>query len=88
MADERLKRHRDRLGRLALKGQAEAAEHIRICPRCERLFLVAYEASADRLGGLYPNLPRALAIPSTDVWLITKDLLREFRQCQGWPKGI
>ncbi len=48
MADDRLKQVRNRVGRGMLKSLAVSVEHIRTCPRCERLFLVAYEASADQ----------------------------------------
>jgi hypothetical protein len=79
MVDDGLKRVRDRYGRWALKAQAEAAEHIRTCPRCERLFLVAYEATVDQM--------KVMVFPSK-VWLITMELLPEFRQCSSWPKDI
>ena len=82
MADDQLRRMRNLYGRLVLKRLAESAEHIRNCPRCERLFLIAYEASADQL----KENPPALLVP-TDVWLIIKEQVREFRQCAGWPKG-
>lgn len=82
MADDRLKLVRNRIGRGMLKSLAVSVEHIRTCPRCERLFLVAYEASADQSE---ENRP-ALAAP-TDVWLIIKEQLREFRQCESWPHG-
>jgi hypothetical protein len=65
-----------------LKTLSISVEHIRTCPRCERLFLVAYEESADRLR----EDPPVIVVP-TDVWLIIKEQLREFRQCVDWPKG-
>ena len=64
------------------KSLAMSVEHIRTCPRCERLFLVAYEASVDQSE---ENRPAVVAF--TDVWLIIKEQLREFRQCADWPKG-
>ena len=82
MADDQLKQVRNRIGRGMLKSLAVSVEHIRTCPRCERLFLVAYEASADQSE---ENRP-AVAAP-TDVWIIIKEQLREFRQCADWPKG-
>jgi hypothetical protein len=88
MADDVLKQARYRYGRWALKTLSESAEHIRTCPRCERLFLVAYEASAEQLGGIDPDSPKMITISSTDVWLITKELLHEFRQCEGWPTEV
>ena len=88
MADDALKQARNRYGRLALKALSESVEHIRNCPRCERLFLVAYEASADQLGESNPDFPKLFIISPTDVWLIIKELLHEFRQCAGWPKEV
>lgn len=82
MADDHLKRLRNQYGRRLLRVLAESVEHICNCPRCERLFLVAYEASADRLR----EDPPVIVVP-TDVWLIIKEQLREFRQCADWPKG-
>jgi len=88
MADDVLKQARMRFGRSALKTLAESVEHIRACPRCERLFLVAYEASAEQRGGIDPDSPKMITVSSTDVWLITKELLHDFRQCAGWPKEV
>jgi hypothetical protein len=88
MADDVLKEARKRYGRFALKTLAESVEHIRACPRCERLFLVAYEASEEQSGGIDPDSPKMITVSSTDVWLITKELLHEFRQCAGWPKEV
>jgi hypothetical protein len=85
MTDDVLKQARNRFGRSALKALADSADHIRTCPRCERLFLVAYEASADQLDRMNPNLPKAILVSPTDVWLIVKELLPEFRQCVDWP---
>ncbi len=82
MAGDHLKRVRNMYGRGILKSLAVSLENIRTCPRCERLFLVAYEASADQSED---NLPAVAA--STDVWLIIKEQLRDFRQCTDWPKG-
>src|SRR5271156_7204278 len=82
MAHRGSTRTRNQIGRWVLRQLAEASEHIRTCPRCERLFLVAYEASADQSE---ENRPAVAA--STDVWLIIKEQLREFRQCADWPKG-
>ena len=88
MADDILNQARKRFGRFALKTLSESVEHIRACPRCERLFLVAYEASAEQLGGTNPDSPKMITVSSTDVWLITKELLHEFRQCAGWPTEV
>jgi len=49
------------------------------------LFLVAYEASADESDRINPNLPKAMLLSRTYVWLIVKELLPEFRQCVDWP---
>lgn len=88
MAGDVLKQARNRFGRSALKTLAESVEHIRACPRCERLFLVAYEASAEQSGGMDPDSPKMIMVSSRDVWLIIKELLHEFRQCKGWPKEV
>jgi hypothetical protein len=85
MADDVLKQARNRFGRSALKALSESADHIRTCPRCEKLFLGAYEASADQLDRINPHLPKAMFVSPTDVWLIVRELLHEFRQCAGWP---
>lgn len=87
MADDVLKQARKRYGRFALKTLAESVEHIRACPRCERLFLVAYEPTAE-LGGIDPDSLKMITVSSTDVWLIIKELLHGFRQCAGWPKEV
>ncbi len=88
MAGDVLKKARNRFGRAALNTLVESVNHIRTCPRCERLFLVAYEASAEQLGGIDPDSAKMITVSSTGVWLITKDLLHEFRQCAGWPKEV
>jgi hypothetical protein len=85
MAEDVLKGARNRFGRQALKALSDSADHIRTCPRCERLFLIAYEANADQFGSIYPQLPKAMIVSSTEVWLIVKELLPEFRQCVDWP---
>ena len=36
------------IARQALKSHAEAAEHIRDCARCERLFITAYEVELEQ----------------------------------------
>ena len=90
MADDQLRLMINQAGRLMLNSLAVSVEHIRTCPRCERLFLVAFEASADQLE---ENAPAPLAAttdawsPIPDVWSLIKEQLREFRQCAGWPKG-
>lgn len=79
MADPINKEQIHMVGRQLLKIQAQAAEHIRGCSRCERLFLVAFEATAEQLDQA-PTL-------HSEVWLLTRELLREFRQCSDWPRG-
>lgn len=88
MDRDNVKQARDRNGRRALKTQAEVAEHIRTCARCERLFLVAYEASADQWEQDHPAPSRHLWVHPSEVWLITRELLREFRECSNWPKEV
>jgi hypothetical protein len=70
-------------GRILLKAQVQAAEHIRDCPRCERLFLVAFEAADSEWIEL-----NQVKTGASDGWAIIKELLPEFRQCGGWPPGI
>ena len=79
MADPINKEQIRMIGRQLLNAQAQAAEHIRSCSRCQRLFLVAFEAAAEQLD-------QAATIHS-EVWLLTRELLREFRQCSDWPRG-
>ena len=85
MANDVLKQVRNRFGRSALKALSESVNHVRTCPRCERLFLVAFEAGADESDRINPNLPKAMLLSPAYVWLIVKELLPEFRQCVDWP---
>jgi predicted urease superfamily metal-dependent hydrolase len=89
MAEDRLKQARYVCGRETLKAQALAAQHILTCPRGQRLFLVAYEAHVEQWEKANPLIGGrpALGLNPAEVWLITKELLREFRQCTDWPKG-
>jgi hypothetical protein len=89
MAKDRLKEARYVCGRETLNAQALVAAHIRTCSRCERLFLVAFEAHVEqweKADGLIGGRP-AVSIDPAEVWLITKELLPEFRQCTDWPQG-
>ena len=88
MADEKLKQVRDQVARLALKTQAEAAQHIYTCPRCERLFLIAYDAHADQFGETHGTPYPIVDMHPADVWRLTRELLPEFRPCTNWPKGF
>ncbi|MGA6969996.1 MAG: hypothetical protein WBY93_00080 [Candidatus Binatus sp.] len=85
MAEDVLKGLRNRFGREAPQPLSESVNHVRTCSRCERLFLVAYEASADESDRINPNLPKAMLLSAKYVWLIVKELLPEFRQCVDWP---
>ena len=63
----------------ALNAQVEAAQHIRDCAPCHRLFRAAYEAAYQQF-----SLPVSDRFP----WSITNKLLPELRECENWPKGV
>jgi hypothetical protein len=63
----------------ALNAQVEAAQHIRDCALCHRLFRAAYEAAYQQF-----SLPVSDRFP----WGITYKLLPELRRCEDWPKGV
>jgi hypothetical protein len=60
-----------------LKSQARALEHLRVCPRCGRLLIAVAEVAEEN-----QTLPL-----TSEIWFLIGRLLREFRQCDGWPKG-
>jgi hypothetical protein len=89
MGEDRLRQARYVCGRETLKAQVLAAEHIRTCRRCERVFLIGFEAHVEqweKAKGLIGGRP-VLNIDPAEVWVITKELLREFRECPDWPQG-
>ena len=65
---------------LLLKAQVAAAEHIRDCDRCRRLFEVAIEEAAqsgnESLGSAF------------NPFQVTAHIRLELRACPDWPKGI
>jgi len=85
--DEFKKIARLKSARWALNALAEAAQHIRTCNRCERIFLTAYDAYTERLAeGERANSEMQYAMHPSDVWSMTKEILVDLRQCESWPK--
>ena len=62
-----------------LNAQVKAAEHVRDCARCRRLFKTALE---EVLNGATTSVSESMP------WKITNDLLPELRICKDWPNGI
>jgi hypothetical protein len=63
-----------------------AAQHIRDCARCRRVFEATFEAigETDNVAkGLPEQLPAA-----PNPWRVINEALRELRVCKGWPAGI
>jgi len=60
-----------------LKGQTAAAQHMEICTRCQRLFVAALEVSDET----DPMFFREGAFG------ITAKVIRDLRDCAGWPSG-
>ena len=89
MVEDRLKHARDVCGRELLKAQSQAAQHISTCPRCEKIFLIAHGSHIEQLDRVNPvsRAFPAIGLHPAEVWLITKELLCEFRQCTDWPNG-
>ena len=65
-----------------LNAQVEAAQHIRDCSRCRRLFRTAYEATFEVALG---TITRSLTIGSLPAWSVTNETLPELRRCTNWP---
>jgi hypothetical protein len=62
----------------ALDALVDAADHIRDCARCRRIFRVAHDvvvAGENRHREFRP-------------WGLTNRLLPELRRCGAWPKAI
>jgi predicted anti-sigma-YlaC factor YlaD len=68
---------------VALNAQVAAAEHVRDCDKCRRLFEIAFEEAelSDHLvvseNVMYPN-----------PFFVMTQILRELRRCPNWPKSI
>jgi predicted anti-sigma-YlaC factor YlaD len=69
--------------RKALDTQVAAAEHIRDCDACRRMFEVAYEEMR-RLG--FANYSDMVVGPNP--FELTVQILPELRSCPNWPKSI
>ena len=71
-----------------LNKQVETTTHMRDCLRCRKVLSLAVEAQLERrdAGGW---LGIGIGIPPS-AWFFTldQDLMRELRQCEGWPIGI
>jgi hypothetical protein len=66
---------------VALKAQSKAAQHLESCERCRRLFISAYDESAEDEASLFHSLGEG------GVFGLTAKIIRELRTCPEWPAG-
>jgi predicted anti-sigma-YlaC factor YlaD len=67
----------------ALGTQVAAAEHIRACDACRRMFVVAYEEMRRLSFGNYAEM-----VVGPNPFEVTVQILRELRSCPDWPKSV
>ena len=65
----------------ALKEQTKAAQHLETCPRCRRLFISAFETSAEDEMSLLHSFGEG------GTFELTAKIIRELRTCPEWPAG-
>jgi hypothetical protein len=66
---------------VALKAQTKAAQHLENCERRRRLFISAYNESAEDEMSLLHSLGAG------GVFGLTAKVIRELRTCPEWPAG-
>ena len=59
-----------------------AAEHVRDCERCRRVYAVAFDVVLEARGEPYANV--YLAFPFAAL----QHCFRELRECEGWPEEL
>jgi len=69
--------------RTALDTQVAAAEHIRACGACRRMFEVAYEEMVKSGFGNYSDM-----VVGPNPFQVTVEIMPELRSCPDWPKSI
>ena len=67
----------DLLKRWAIEGMVSAAEHIRDCERCRRIYGSAFDVMRQEGAPFTPN-----------PWGVYFQCSKELHECEHWPKGI